>query len=161
MEKFYTGFESLDNKVNFKKGELVVIASRPAIGKTSLICSIIKNTFKKQKSLLFAMQLTKQKAVENLNGYLDSESKQLEIVKDILDIDEIILKTAENKIKYGLDVVYIDNFTDFVVYSRLLPKSAILKLKDMAKRFNVALVITDQLERKEMQYSTYYDISTC
>lgn len=51
MDRIYTGFESLDKHLKIYKGDLVVIGSRPAIGKTSLMCSMIEKTIDKQKTL--------------------------------------------------------------------------------------------------------------
>ena len=154
MEKVFTGFKKIDENLQIKRGELVVIASRPAIGKTSFICSVIKNTAKKQKTLFFAMQLLKSKAAQNL-GSLETNSI---IVNEVVDIDEVIIKTAESKINNDVSVVFIDNFNDLVACSKYLAKRVILKLKEMAKRLGVAVIVTEQLSRSEYTYSTYLDM---
>ena len=66
MDRIYTGFESLDKHLKIYKGDLVVIGARPAIGKTCLMCSMIKKTIHKQKALFFTMQMNKHKAIEKL-----------------------------------------------------------------------------------------------
>ena len=55
MDRIYTGFESLDKHLEICKGDLVVIGSRPAIGKTCLMFSMIEKTTDK-KTLFFTMQ---------------------------------------------------------------------------------------------------------
>lgn len=55
MDRIYTGFESLDKLLKIYKGDLVVIGARPAIGKTSLMCSMIEKTIDKQKTLFFTI----------------------------------------------------------------------------------------------------------
>ena len=48
-----TGFKDLDNIIKFNKGELIVIASRPAMGKTTLTLNIMSNNaIKENKSIL-------------------------------------------------------------------------------------------------------------
>ena len=64
MDRIYTGFESLDKHLKIYKGDLVVIGSRPAIGKTSLMCSMIEKTIDKQKTLFFTMEERKDKNIE-------------------------------------------------------------------------------------------------
>lgn len=155
MCKIYTGFNSIDKNLNINKGDLVVLGGRPAIGKTSFICNIIKNTLDNQKGLFFSMQFIKSKAVESIKP---TSNNNYEIVKTIVDIDEIILKTAENKIKNDISVVFIDNFIDLVAYSRYSAKRIILKLKEMAKRLDVAVFVTEHLVRNGKRYYTYRDM---
>lgn len=155
MKRIFTGFKSIDNGMQINEGELVVLASRPAIGKTSLICSIIKNTLDSQKGLYFSMQFMKSKAIESIDF---TKNNNYEIVEDIVDVDEIIIKTAESKIKKDISVVFIDNFTDLVTCSAYSPKRVILKLKEMAKRLGVAVIVAEVLVRNNKHYYTYYDM---
>ena len=49
-----TGFKELDEIIDLKKGELVVIASRPAMGKSTFVLNILSHfTLKEKKSVLF------------------------------------------------------------------------------------------------------------
>ena len=49
-----TGFKDLDEIIDLKKGELVVIASRPAMGKSTFVLNILSHfTLKEKKSVLF------------------------------------------------------------------------------------------------------------
>ena len=64
MDRIYAGFESLDKYLKIYIGDLVVIGSRPAIGKTSLMCSMIEKTIDKQKTLFFTMEERKDKNIE-------------------------------------------------------------------------------------------------
>ena len=48
------GFKDLDEIIDLKKGELVVIASRPAMGKSTFVLNILSHfTLKEKKSVLF------------------------------------------------------------------------------------------------------------
>lgn len=59
MDRIYTGFESLDKHLKIYKGDLVVIGSRTAIGKMSLMCSMIEKTIDKQKTLFLSWKREK------------------------------------------------------------------------------------------------------
>ena len=59
MDRIYTEFEEIDAKTIIQKGDLAVIAGRPATGKTALVSTIIKNTLDRQKTLFFTMQFKK------------------------------------------------------------------------------------------------------
>ena len=49
-ETIYTGFTELDKLTGgFKRGELILIAGRPAIGKTSFALNIAKNVALRDK----------------------------------------------------------------------------------------------------------------
>ncbi|MBR5438945.1 MAG: hypothetical protein IKV61_01870 [Clostridia bacterium] len=158
MERIYTGFNQLDENVTIKTGELVVIASRPAIGKTSFVCNVVKNTLDKQKILFFSMQLKEHKAVSNLIDYAKNNGKQIYLEQSILEIDDIFLKVAELKIKQGLDLVVIDNFGDFISCSHYSENALVLKLKQMALKLGVCVLITSGMARGEYFYATYSDI---
>ena len=67
----FTGFEKLDNYISgFLPGELIVIASRPAIGKSTFILNIIENIMqhfdKKTPVLLFSPELKKEQIIFRL-----------------------------------------------------------------------------------------------
>lgn len=52
-ETIYTGFPDLDKLTGgFKKGELILIAGRPAMGKTSFALSIMENILNQDKKVL-------------------------------------------------------------------------------------------------------------
>ena len=53
-----TGFCDLDEVVNCNPGDLVVIAGRPAMGKTALICSMARNMMRNDKHIaLFSLEM--------------------------------------------------------------------------------------------------------
>ena len=158
MEKIYTGFKQLDENVTIKTGELVVIASRPAIGKTSFVCNIVKNTIDNQKILFFSMQIKEHMAINSLIEYAKSNNKKLHLEQKVCDIDDVCLKVAELKIKQGLDLVIIDNFWDFINCSHFSENELVTQLKKMALKLDVCIIITSEMARSEFFYSTYSDI---
>ena len=44
-----TGFDDLDSIMQINKGELIVVASRPAMGKSTLALNILSNVAIKEK----------------------------------------------------------------------------------------------------------------
>lgn len=158
MDKIYTGFSQLDKNVQIKRGEIVTLASRPAIGKTTFMCNLVKNTLDNQKILFFSMQTKEHKAVNNLIEYAKKNNKKLYLENELCEIDDVILKTAELKIKQGLDLVIIDNFNDFMCCSRYNEGDIVLKLKQMALKLGVCILIASTMARSEYFYATYCDI---
>ena len=64
-----TGFKDLDELLTgFHPGDLVIIASRPSVGKTSLALDIARNVFKYQKKNvgIFSLEMPKEQILERL-----------------------------------------------------------------------------------------------
>ena len=65
-----TGFRELDSHVlrGLRPGKLIVIASRPGMGKTSLACNILSNISKTSSKtvLMFSLEMTDQEIVDKL-----------------------------------------------------------------------------------------------
>lgn len=129
-----TGFKKFDRKVKMFKGELVVIASRPTMGKTSFIAQLCNNQVKSNLSIgFYSLEQSKQDfyikmlsqntsiPVSNLlNNDLDDEmfiilNSSFESIQDKFLFDEknytlkgLILKIKKDFIFNKFDVVYID-----------------------------------------------------
>lgn len=158
MDRIYTGFKEIDAKTIIQKGDLAVIAGRPATGKTALVSTIIKNTLDRQKTLFFTMQFKKSKAIESLVSFAKDKGEKLLIVPQLLGLEDMLMKVGERKLSCGLDVVVIDNFCDFINYLKVSEQFLISKLKQMAKSFGVALIITDYITRKGNNHPSYADV---
>ena len=68
-EILYTGFTELDKLTGgFKRGELILIAGRPAIGKTSFALNIAKNVALRDKKsvAIFSLEITEQQLVKRM-----------------------------------------------------------------------------------------------
>ena len=64
-----TGFTDLDHKTaGLQKGNLVLVAARPAMGKTSLVLSILHNIVVKQKkaALMFSLEMSENELMNRL-----------------------------------------------------------------------------------------------
>ena len=158
MDRIYTGFESLDKHLKIYKGDLVVIGARPAIGKTCLMCSMIEKTIDKQKTLFFTMQTNKHKAIERLQLLNVKENDNFYLYDDFVDYEELLLIAAEHKIKYDIDVVFIDNVVDLYEYTYHTEDEMTIKLKKLANKLNIVIIIADSHKRSGKQYSCYIDL---
>jgi hypothetical protein len=158
MDRIYTGFKSLDKHLKICKGDLVVIGSRPAIGKTCLMCSMIENTIDKQKILFFTMQTNKHKAIERLRLLNVKENGNFNLFDSFVDCEELLLLVAEHKIKYDIDVVFIDNAFDLINNTCGSESETTVKLKRIANKLNVAIILSDVHKPTNKQCSCYIDL---
>lgn len=133
-----TGFDSIDKTTNgFMRGDLMVIAGRPSMGKTALMLNMIDRIDPENKALLFELEMSSQKlGVRMLAERTMINSRDLSmgnvkesdfdvIVKKAgeislkdniyvnydswLSVGEIKLEAKKIKIHHGLDVIFIDH----------------------------------------------------
>lgn len=158
MDRIYTGFECLDKHLKIYKGDLVVIGARPAIGKTCFMCSMIEKTIDKQKTLFFTIQTNKHKAIERLQLLNVKENDNFYLYDSYVDYEELLLLVAEHKIKYDIDVVFIASALDLYEYTYHTENEMTIKLKELANKLNVAIVIADSHRVSGKKYSYYLDL---
>ena len=158
MDRIYTGFESLDKHLKIYKGDLVVIGARPAIGKTCFLCSMIEKSIDKQKIIFFSMQTNRHKVIDRLNTINVIENENFYLFDDIVDFEELLLIVAEQKIKFGVDTVLINNAVDVFNDSYHSEKEITIKLKKLAEKLNVAVIIADGHKLTSKRRSCYMDL---
>ena len=174
---FETGFTELDDiiKIGEKDGALITIGARPAMGKTTLMLSIMEKLLEKQKKVLFFSQdMCMEKLVErmwcmfseiswaktktkNLNATdfeklvkkLDDMTKYKVFIEDDSDISVEII---EEKIKEEKpEIVFIDYFQLLggrPKQDRLTQIEENMKnLKRIAKENGIIIFIASQLSR--------------
>lgn len=169
-----TGFEDIDSLIKgLNAGELIVIASRPNMGKTSLLLNIVRNVTLKEKVsvAVFSLEMSRQRCIEWLNisdssiiRDIDIESKtgneDLEDIKKIADrfseaklfiddtpaisLEELEEKCIKLKKNEGLELVVID-YLQLVKNNK---ENICDKLKCIAKRLDVTIIATSQLTRR-------------
>lgn len=147
-----TGFEKLDNIINnLNNGELTCIASRPGIGKTTLLIDIVNNVSKNtdDKILFVSLESSKEQLEERI------KSDKVEIITDKLSITDI--EDTCKKLYYThhyLSLIVIDYLQlikpEINRKNRLREKVDIIKsLKQLSIELNVPVIITSQLPRTD------------
>jgi len=138
-----TGFVELDNKLaGFQKSDLIIIAARPSMGKTSLALDIARKTAIQNKIpvAIFSLEMSSQQLVDRM---LSAESQvdawkirtghNLSIETDFKAIGDAIARLSEAPI-------YIDDS----------PGNNILKIRAVARRLKsekkLGLIIVDYLQ---------------
>ena len=133
-----TGYRLIDNAINgFVKGDLLIIAARPSMGKTALSMEMLNKLPPEKKGLIFEMEMPKGKLGIRMlapRTYINPQNLSKGIIKDTdfnvilkeageivfknnvfincrtrLSVAEIRAEAKKIKIQNGLDVVFIDH----------------------------------------------------
>lgn len=147
-----TGFEKLDNIIHsLNCGELTCIASRPGLGKTTLLIDIVNNISKNSddKILFVSLENSKEQLEERI------KSNNVELITDKLFINDIEDTCRSLSYKYHyLSLIVIDYLQLIKPEIRrkdlLREKIDIIKsLKQLSIELNVPIIITSQLPRTD------------
>ena len=146
-----TGFHNLDNNIKIKGGDLIIIASRPAMGKTTLALNILGNVaIKDKKSVAF---FSLEENMENIVNKLIIRTSMVEADKfkiyDQYQKGQILKPEFTDddwdRISYGVNSlkdapIFID-VTAPQIIDNIFKKSCELKEKE-----NIELIIIDYLQ---------------
>lgn len=146
-----TGFHNLDNNIKIKGGDLIIIASRPAMGKTTLALNILGNVaIKDNKSVAF---FSLEENMENIVNKLIIRTSMVEADKfktyDQYQKGQILKPKFTDddwdRISYGVNSlkdapIFID-VTAPQTIDNIFKKSCELKEKE-----NIELIIIDYLQ---------------
>ena len=77
---------------------------------------------------------------------------------NIVDFEELLLIAAEQKIKFGVDAVLINNAVDVFNDGNHSEKEITIKLKKLAQKLNVAVIIADGHKSTSKRRSCYIDL---
>ena len=147
--EFETGFVDLDNVLSgVEKGALITIGARPAMGKTTLVTSILEHLIKSNKKVLFftfqqsklmfltklLAQIAEVSAIKTRSGEIsEREEKELleakeilansnlELVSKTMSVDEVVEKIRESNAEY----VFIDGLQLIKINLHLSSKALI------------------------------------
>lgn len=136
-----TGFTELNRITNgFKKGELIILAARPGMGKTAFALNAILPTLKEQKSVaLFSLEMGAEQLLMRLYAIETSIPLQKLISGDLVDDDWQYLHNAcDRSAEWKL---FIDDGGNLNI-SNLKSKIRRLKLKEP----DLSLVVVDYLQ---------------
>lgn len=146
-----TGFKDLDEVIEMKKGDLMVVASRPAMGKSTFALNILSHIALKEKKsvLLFSLEASKENIINKLiisnsmveaekfdmyNQYKKEESEKPELLEDDWD-----------RIAYGINLlkdapIYIASEAPYTIEDICIKSSELKKEKD------IGIIIIDYLQ---------------
>jgi len=152
-----SGFNQLDKVTKgFKRKEVTIIGGRPGTGKTSFGVSFCSNIIIRHFSILYvtlelsAVQLFDRFHIQNSQKVNESIINSnfficdSHFTPDNFSLLEISIRKL-NKEK-NLDIVFID-YVQLIFNDQIENRSTILKLKNLAKELNLALVIFSQLSK--------------
>jgi replicative DNA helicase len=144
-----TGFIDLDEKTcGLQKGELIIIAAWPGMGKTSLVLNIaehvganLKNPKDKKPMLFFSMEMSAQQISQNMLGSAAKIDAHLMSTGKLSDNDRSKLSLAKEELSKS--AIYIDD----------TPGLGLLEIRTKARRlklqYEIQLVIIDDLQLME------------
>ena len=153
--------EIMDTNIKLNNGELIVIASRPGIGKTAFALNILSHIGLEEKKgvLFFSLENSEKNIIKRLitiNSTTEEILKNSPIylsTKAPLSIDDICEKSKKMKLEKNIELIIIDylqliKFDKKKLWSRDDEITEILrKLKVLAKELNIPVIITSQLSR--------------
>jgi len=163
-QKFITGvqtnFSELDNVTQgLQRGELIILAARPSVGKTSLALNLARNAsvLGKQPVAVFSLEMSKESLVQRL---LCSEAH----------VDSFLLKTGQaDAAAFSRIAQAMDRLTQAELWIDDTPALSIQALRSRARRMkaqhNIALIVVDYLQlmhggRQESRVQEVSDISS-
>ena len=141
-----TGYYDLDNLTSgFQKSELIIIAARPSMGKSSLVLNIAENIGngegKKNATLIFSMEMSAQQVSQNM---LCSTAK----------IDAHLLRTGKlDDNQFQKLSLAMGDLSESEIYIDDTPGLGLLELRAKARRLklqhNIQMIIIDYLQLME------------
>lgn len=146
-----TGYKDLDNIIELTRKDLVVIGSRPAIGKTTLALNIATNVAVKENTsvAIFSLEMSKKYLVERL---LCDENKIYIDDTPNISVLEIGKRCKKLKNEKNIELVVIDYLQlihEFDIKNEEQETIKICKyLKELANELDIAIIITAQLSKE-------------
>lgn len=138
-----TGFQGLDNKLaGFQKSDLIILAARPSMGKTSLALDIARKAAIDHKVPvgIFSLEMSSQQLVDRM---LSAESQ----------VDAWKLRTGHNlSIDHDFKAIRdaMDRLSNAPIYIDDQPANNILKMRAVARRLKsekgLGLIVVDYLQ---------------
>lgn len=138
-----TGFQSLDNKLaGFQKADLIILAARPSMGKTSLALDFARKAAIEHNIPvgIFSLEMSSQQLVDRM---LSAESQ----------VDSWKIRTGHNlSIEHDFKAIRdaMDRLSNAPIYIDDQPANNILKMRSVARRLKsekgLGLIIVDYLQ---------------
>ena len=146
-----SGFKALDDKLSgFQKSDLIILAARPSVGKTSLALDLARNAAVKSgvPVALFSLEMSKEQLVDRmLSAQSQVDSWKIRTAK--LSLDEEFARLQQGMHELMKAPLYIDD----------TPANSIMNMRSVLRRLNsekpIGLIIVDYLQL--MSTSKAYD----
>ncbi len=136
-----TGYRDLDNMTaGLQRSDLIVLAARPAMGKTTLVTNLAYNvaTIEKQPVLFFSLEMSKEQLVDRMLA--DAANVDSWNIRTGKLTDEDFLKLSEASGELADAPIFIDD----------TPGLTVLEMRTKARRKNhespLGLIIVDYLQ---------------
>lgn len=165
QDRILTGFTEIDNKIGgLKNSDLICVAARPAMGKTTFALNIASNVAKKGiPVLIFSLNMSegymtnKIINIESATSTNFSESiknlilfeKNINILTSSLTIEDIENICRKSKIEKNIGLIIIDYLQLIKSTNGQLNRdeNIIRKIKELAKELNIPIIILSQLSK--------------
>ncbi len=141
LQGLMTGFVKLDALTNgFKGGQLIILAARPAVGKTTLAMNMVTNIAEKHNvsCAVFSLEMTKNELAQRMLCSKGSVSMDRALKGRLTDEDWTKLYNAQKKLN-DLNI-FVDD-TAMTSVPKILSKCRRLKA-----RHNLGLVVIDHIQ---------------
>ena len=142
-----------------EKGTILCIASRPGLGKTTLVINIANDIAKKSDKPILYFSLESSK--EQLEKRLVSDS--IKKIADALTIDDIdSISEKYNQMNNGLSLIVIDYLQLILLKDTPKEKETIEKIKrikDIAVKLDVPIILVSQLSLMKDRNPTILDLN--
>jgi len=140
-----TGFIDIDNYLSgFQKSDLIILASRPSLGKTSMALDIARHITTKEKTpvAVFSIEMSKEQLVDRLI------CSQAEIDSWRMRTGRLSGEGPDNDFERIQQA--LDDLSEAPIYIDDTPSPTILQMRTMARRLqaqsNLGLVIVDYIQ---------------
>src|SRR3989344_2024405 len=137
-----TGFKELDNKLaGFQKADLIILAARPSMGKTSLALDIARQSavIHNIPVGIFSLEMSSQQLVDRM---LSAESR----------VDSWNIRTGKRLVDADFDRIRdsLDRLSKAPIYVDDQPGNNIIKMRSVARRLksekDLGLIVVDYLQ---------------
>lgn len=142
LQGLKTGFTGLDNLTNgFHEGNLIILAARPSIGKTTFAMNIVENVAVREGAVcaVFALEMTKAELAQRMLCSVSNVSNQDALKAKLQDEDWQKLWQAQKILNESK--IYVDD-TSMTTCPEILSKCRRLK----SKEGRLDLVVVDHIQ---------------
>jgi len=135
-----TGYSSLNQFTNgFHRGELIILAARPGMGKTALMLNMVIRQIKNgEKVMIFSLEMSKKSLVERMVAMLSGVSLQKIRRGNLLDKELDIIVAAFDYLNENKDKLIIVDKSNMTIND--------IKIEIRKRKENVDIVYVDYLQ---------------